>query len=190
MKILQINSHYNQSGAGKIVAAIHHYLKEQGHESRVAYGRGRETKESDINFISTKLSVYFSVFVNRFIGINGFTSWITTKNLLKEISSFKPDVIHLHGLHGYYINFKLLFDYINKNEIPIVWTFHDAHAFTGNCGYYKDCNKWENGCGGCPYLNDYPTTYLFDFTKWMWSKKKELFTMTDTKTIVSLYYNK
>lgn len=185
MKILQINSHYDQSGAGKIVAAIHQYLKEQGYESRVAYGRGRETNEKHISFISTKLSVYFSVFVNRFIGINGFTSWFTTKKLLKEINNFKPDVIHLHGLHGYYINFTLLFNYINKNQIPIVWTFHDCHAFTGNCGYHKDCNKWENGCGECPYLKDYPSTYLFDFTKWMWKKKKKLFTLAHTKTIVS-----
>lgn len=185
MKILQINSHYNQSGAGKIVGAIHDYLREQGHESRVAFGRGKRSHDRDTYFISTKLSIYFSVFVNRFIGINGFTSWLNTKKLVQEISRFKPDVIHLHGLHGYYVNFAILFDYINRNEIPVVWTFHDCHAFTGNCGYSKDCYKWESGCGGCPYLNDYPTTYLFDFTKQMWKKKRELFTTTDTKIIVS-----
>lgn len=41
MRILQINSHYDQGGAARIVAYIHRQLQKEGTESYVAYGRGR-----------------------------------------------------------------------------------------------------------------------------------------------------
>lgn len=185
MRIFQINSHYDQSGAGKIVACIHRELKQHGHDSMVAYGRGKVTNEDCIYRIGSKVELAFEGFATRIIGITGFTSWNATKKLIREINKFSPDIIHLHGLHGYYLNFKILFDYINKNNIPCVWTFHDCHAFSGNCGYHYECEKWKIGCYKCQHLTDYPTSYLFDHTKWMWKKKKKLFTQTDNKIIVS-----
>lgn len=101
------------------------------------------------------------------------------------MKQWKPDIIHMHALHGYYLNFPILFDYINKNQIPCVWTFHDCHAFVGNCGYFFECRKWENGCGNCPNIEIYPKSQWFDFTKWMWKRKKELFTQTEHKVIVT-----
>ena len=67
----------------------------------------------------------------------------------------------------------------------MVWTFHDCHAFVGNCGYFFECDKWQSGCGNCPRVQDYPTSQWFDFTGWMWKKKKELFTQGIDKVIVS-----
>lgn len=185
MRIFQINSHYNQSGAGKIVACIHRELKKQGHESMVAYGRGRASDEEGVVKIGSKFEVAFEGLVTRYIGINGFTSWNATRELVNKLNEFSPDVIHLHGLHGYYLNFEILFDYINTNNIPCVWTFHDCHAFSGNCGYHYECDKWINGCHKCEYLREYPTSYWFDFTKTMWEKKKKLFTNTNNKIVVS-----
>jgi putative colanic acid biosynthesis glycosyltransferase len=185
MKIFLINSHYNQSGAGKIITSIHKQLQKDGFESMVAYGRGRGTSDKNVYKIGSKLSVYSSVFATRYLGINGFTSKHATKELVKEAKKFNPDIIHLNGLHGYYLNFKILFDYINDNNIPCVWTFHDCHAFSGNCGYHCECEKWKTGCVKCTHLRDYPTSYLFDHTKWMWQQKRNLFTKTDNKIIVS-----
>ncbi|PRR84082.1 glycosyltransferase [Clostridium vincentii] len=185
MRIFQINSHYNQSGAGKIVACIHRELKRHGYGSMVAYGRGKVTNEDGIYRIGSKFELAFEGFNTRFIGINGFTSWNATKKLVMEIDKFCPDVIHLHGLHGYYLNYKILFDYINRKNIPCVWTFHDCHAFSGNCGYHYECDKWKTSCYECQHLREYPTSYWLDHTNWMWEQKKNLFTQTDNKIIVS-----
>ena len=185
MKVFQINSHYDQSGAGKIVSCIHKELKKRGYDSMVAYGRGHIINERGIYRIGSKFEIAIEGFATRIIGINGFTSWNATKKLVKEIERFSPDVIHIHGLHGYYLNYKILFDYINKNNIPCVWTFHDCHAFSGNCGYHYECEKWKTQCYKCEHLKEYPTSYFFDNTKWMWKEKKKLFTKTDNKIIVS-----
>ena len=97
----------------------------------------------------------------------------------------RPDVVHMHTLHGYYVNLPMLFRYLNVRQIPCVWTFHDCHAFVGNCGYYFACGKWKDGCGKCPNLAGYPSSLFFDFTAFMWRRKKELFTSGERKVIVS-----
>lgn len=185
MRILQINSHYNQGGAARIAACIHRQLSEEGVASYVAYGRGRKSEEKNTIRFESVPEIYFSAFCSRIFGLNGWWNRLATKRLLKYIEKVKPDVIHLHVLHGYYLHFSTLFSYMNEKKIPCVWTFHDCHAFSGNCGYFFDCEKWKNGCGSCPNLHGYPTSSFFDFTAYMWKKKKEFFTVGDKKVIVT-----
>ena len=185
MKILMINAFYNQGGAGKIVAYLHEELQKRGHQSGVAYGRGRVTKDKYVYRISYKWEVYLEGLVTRILGIHGFTNVIGTLKFIKFINQYKPDIIHLHGLHGYYINLSILMNYINKRKISCVWTFHDDLAFTGNCGYFYKCNKWKTSCYECDKIQDYPKSNFFDFTNFMWILKKKLFTLTDNKIIVS-----
>ncbi len=183
MKIVQINSHYNQGGAARIVACIHEELQNRGEDSYVAYGRGSKVSKSHIYRFNHTLEVYFSALMSRVSGVNGWSNLLATKRLIHFLENVKPDIIHLHALHGYYLNFPMLFHYINKEKIPCVWTFHDCHAFVGNCGYYFDCHKWEKGCGKCPNKRIYPTSQFFDFTGFMWKRKKELFTEGTNKII-------
>ena len=185
MKILQINSHYDQGGAARVVACLHRQLMEQGVEAYVAYGRGQKTDEANVHMFGSSIGVYFSAFFSRFSGLNGYFNHRATRKLLRLIDNIKPDIIHIHVLHGYYLNVPMLFRYINKNKIPCVWTFHDCHAFVGNCGYFFDCRRWESGCGSCPYLQNYPASQWFDFTKKMWKDKRELFTGGADKVIVT-----
>ncbi|MBE5883532.1 MAG: glycosyltransferase [Lachnospiraceae bacterium] len=185
MRILQINSHYNQGGAAKIVACIHRQLLASGQESYVAYGRGTRPTEENIYQFNKVPEIYFAALFSRVAGINGWSNRWATKRLLSYIDKVQPDLIHMHALHGYYLNFPMLFAYINKHAIPCVWTFHDCHAFVGNCGYYFDCDKWKSGCGKCPHIHNYPTSQFFDFTRFMWKRKKELFTSGQSKVIVS-----
>ena len=184
MRILQINSHYNQGGAARIVACIHRQLSARGQESHVAYGRGQKGEEGTYRF-TTVPEVLLSAACSRFLGKNGWYNRAATRRLLSFMERVEPDVIHLHALHGYYLNFPMLFDYINSREIPCVWTFHDCHAFTGNCGYFFDCEKWKTGCGSCPYLKNYPASQWFDRTGVMWRQKRELFTQGTKKVIVT-----
>ncbi len=175
MKILQINSHYDQGGAARIVACIHRQLVADGQESHVAYGRGQKGAEGTYRF-NTVPEVLLSAACSRFFGKNGWYNKMATRRLLRYMEQVKPDIVHLHALHGYYLNFPMLFHYINGKEIPCVWTFHDCHAFTGNCGYFFDCEKWKTGCGRCPYPRNYPASQWFDCTEKMWRQKRELFT--------------
>lgn len=185
VKVLQITSHYNQGGAARIAACIHRQLLSDGIESKVVYGRGRETSDSGVVKFENNFEIYLSAFLSRFVGINGWWNFIGTRRLIKILEMFQPDVIHIHALHGYYVNFPMLWRYINKHQIPIVWTFHDCHAFVGNCGYFFECKRWKNGCNMCPHLKEYPTSQWFDFTGWMWKKKKNMFTQEERKIIVS-----
>ena len=185
MKILQINSHYNQGGAARIVACIHRQLLNEGETSWVAFGRGKKAPESNCVRIDTVPEVYWSALVSLVGGINGWANRIATAKLIRLIRRIQPDVIHLHALHGYYLHWPSLFRYLNRAQIPVVWTFHDCHAFTGNCGYFFECNRWQTGCGSCPNIHAYPNSRWFDFSAWMWKRKNALFTAADNKVIVS-----
>lgn len=185
MKILQVNSHYDQGGAARIVACIHRQLLKEGVEAYVAYGRGKKTKEANVHMFGNSIGVYVSAFLSRFTGWNGYFNHMATRKLIRLIDKIQPDMIHMHVLHGYYLQVPMLFRYINKNKIPCVWTFHDCHAFVGNCGYFFDCRKWERGCEKCPYLKSYPASQWFDNTKHMWIKKQNMFTVGDNKIVVT-----
>lgn len=185
MKILQINSHYNQGGAARIVACIHRQLLEEGEESYVAYGRGAGDEEKNVICIDKKYEVYLSALLCRITGLNGWLNKKAAKRLIALMDEIQPDIVHIHTLHGYYMNFKMLMKYLDEHQIPCVWTFHDCHAFTGNCGYYFACRKWENGCGSCLDKKRYPKSQFFDFSRYMWKKKKEWFTKGDRKIIVT-----
>lgn len=185
MKILQINSHYDQGGAARIVACIHRQLLAEGIESYVAYGRGNKSDDPNVYQFDRLPEIYASALLSRLVGLNGWWNRIATRRLIAYIESTQPDIIHMHALHGYYLNFPMLFHYINEHAIPCVWTFHDCHAFVGNCGYFFDCEKWKKGCGSCPYLHNYPTSQFFDFTHYMWKYKKNWFTAGERKVIVT-----
>lgn len=185
MKILQINSHYNQGGAARIVACIHRQLLEDGEESYVVYGRGTGEEEKNVIRIDKNYEVYLSALLCRITGLNGWWNQKAARRLTALMDEIQPDIVHIHTLHGYYMNFQILWNYLNKHDIPCVWTFHDCHAFTGNCGYYFACRRWENGCGSCPDKKRYPKSQFFDFSRYMWKKKKEWFTKGDRKIIVT-----
>lgn len=117
---------------------------------------------------------------------DGSFSIFATANLIRELKSFSPDVIHLHNLHGWYLNYGMLFQYIRENKIRVIWTLHDCWSFTGHCPHFTmaGCEKWKTGCHHCPQLWVYPET-LFDRTAAMWQKKREWFSGIENMTIVT-----
>lgn len=174
MKIVQINSFSNGS-TGKIMMNIYEKLEENNIESYVIWGRGRKPKNDKELIMNNKLGIYFHGLYTRLTDKTGFASSYYTKKMLRNLDSIKPDIIHLHNIHGYYINIELLFNYIRKNNIKVVWTLHDCWAFTGHCAYfYNECDKWKTGCYNCKMINEYPKSYK-DNSKWNYNKKKNLF---------------
>lgn len=188
MKVLQINSVCGVGSTGRIAADIHRVLKQNGHESKIAYGRGeaKGVSSDDTIKIGTDRDIYAHVILSRLTDRTGFYSKSATKKLIRSIEEYNPDVIHLHNIHGYYINIKLLFDYLKKAGKPVVWTLHDCWAFTGHCTHfdYCGCEKWKTGCEKCPQLNRYPKSFA-DSSKRNYLYKKQIFNGINNMTIVT-----
>lgn len=182
MRIVQINSVKNGS-TGSIMMNIHNELLINGYESYVVWGRGKISNKSNEIYMGDKFGVYLHALFARLSGKNGFFSIKSTYKLLNILDRIKPDIIHLHNIHGYYINIELLFDYIKKNNIKVIWTLHDCWAFTGHCAYFDmvKCSKWKIMCKDCPQKREYPITF-FDCSKWCYSQKNRIF--NDVKDMI------
>lgn len=184
MKVFQINTFSNGS-TGTIMMNIHKELEKQNIESYVAWARGRKTKNNSEIAIGNKLDVYAHGIYSRLTDKTGFASTNATKKLLKKIDEIKPDIIHLHNIHGYYINIKLLFEYIKQRNIKTVWTLHDCWSFTGHCAYFDmaKCDKWKTHCEACPQNSAYPKS-IVDNSYSNYENKRNLFTNANV-TIVT-----
>lgn len=184
-KLVEINVVCNGS-TGKIMCDIAKEANNNNIETYCFYGRGNPNKNVNCIKIGNTFSVYFHALIAR-LGFNGRGSYFSTKKLVKQIKKINPDIIHLHNIHGYYINLKVLFKYL-KNEYngKIIWTLHDCWAFTGHCSYFTlaKCNKWKKHCCNCPQLKSYPKT-IFDTTKKEYNFKKKLFLGLNNVTLVT-----
>lgn len=184
-KLVQINVVCNGS-TGKIMCNLAKEAKDSGFDSYCFYGRGLPNKGVRCIRIGNKLSVYFHVLLAR-LGFNGHGSYFATKKMVKKLREINPDVIHLHNIHGYYINLKVLFKYLKKEYTgKIVWTLHDCWAFTGHCSHFTiaKCNKWKNECKKCPQLHSYPIEWI-DTSNKEYKMKKKVFTGLNNLTIVT-----
>lgn len=187
MRVLQINSVYGIKSTGRIAYEIVKLLEADNMEAYIACS-STDIKSPNVLSMS-KSPVYEKVNVlkTRLFGKHGFYNKRATKSLVKFMDEIKPDVIHLHNIHGHYLNIRMLFDYINLHKIPVVWTLHDCWAFTGHCPHfdYIGCDKWKTGCHNCPQRRGYPDSWLFDRSKGNYKIKKKLFTSVEKMHIVA-----
>lgn len=187
MRILQINSVCGTGSTGRIATDIYDILKENGHECCIAYGRGDAPAGYNTIKIGNKYDIYYHALMNRITDKHGFYSGAATKKFIKQVEEYNPDVIHIHNIHGYYINIEILFSYLKQSNKPVILTLHDCWSFTGHCAYftYVGCDKWKYGCYECPQLETYPRSIFFDGSKGNYQKKKQLFTGFHNLTIVT-----
>lgn len=189
MKVLQVNSVSGIRSTGRICTDIADALIDAGHECMIAYGREHvPEKYHEISYrIGSDFDVHFHGLLSRIFDNTGFGSRKATEEFINWAEKYNPDVIHLHNLHGYYINIEVLINYLKEAGKPVVWTFHDCWPFTGHCAYfsYVGCEKWKTGCFHCPQKGEYPASYLFDSSKQNYLRKKELFTSLTNLTVVT-----
>lgn len=181
MNIIQINTRYiGGGGAASIANLLHNSINEQeGMNSRFLYGRG-ETNDPNAIKIAREFESYISAGSTRIFGKE--LNRGLPKIAKKEIDS--ADIVHLHNIHGYYINYESLINYIVEKDKKVIWTLHDTWPFTGRCAFTFGCEKWKTGCGNCKNLNIYPNTKR-DLSDKLWKKKKEVFTkLNKEKTIL------
>lgn len=186
MIVLQINTAVNSGSTGRIAEDIGKMLLESGHKSYIAYGRNDAKSDSIKIKIGGRISVYLHVLLTAIFDRHGFGSYIATKKLVRTIERINPDVILLHNLHGYFLNIRVLFSYLQRVNKPVVWTLFDCWSFTGHCTYFDDisCDKWEIECRKCPKISKYPRSF-YDNSKMNYIDKKKLFLSISNLTLVT-----
>lgn len=192
MKILQINNVVNSGSTGRIVEEIGGLLLEKGYESYIAHGsyaahRGKKPEsKSKLIKIGKEVDSYIHGVYTLLTDKHGFASKNATQSFISKLDKLKPDLVGLHNLHGYYINIELLFDYLKKNKIPVVWTLFDCWAFTGHCSYYNgiDCTKWQVKCYECPKTSKYPKSYVDNSTR-NFEDKRKIFNSIESMEIIT-----
>ena len=187
--LLQINVTANWGSTGKIAEQIGLCAMAHGWNSYIAYGRMMNPSKSQLIKIDTKLENYAHYTEQLLFDDEGLGSRLSTKRLISKIGQINPDIIHLHNIHDHYLNYKILFEYLNKTDTKVVWTFHDCWAFTGHCFHFvqKNCNRWKTLCHDCPLKNEYPKTIL-DRSSKNFKLKRHLFGDCKNLTIVPASY--
>ena len=179
MKILMINIVCGIRSTGRICTDLAAELEKRGHVVKIAYGR--ETVPDRFARYAVRIGSDRDVKLHglyaRCLDGCGFGSRKATLAFIEWVKAYDPDIIHLHNLHGYYLNLPVLFSYLRTCKKRIIWTLHDCWAFTGHSAYCDviDCVKWKTGCRQCLLLGSYPKSYI-DRSEANWFRKKEIMT--------------
>lgn len=189
MKILHINSVCGVTGTGHIVADLYEAATSRGHECRIAYGEHKyDNSPGSMRTmeIGALRDCRMHAILTRLWDMQGFGSRRATERFLEQVEQYGPDIIHLHNLHGYYMNIELLFQYLKRKKARVVWTLHDCWPFTGHCVHFQSvgCEKWKEGCHDCPQKRCYPASVGVDRSRENYRRKKELFTGLKDMTIL------
>lgn len=187
LKILfQINVVANSGSTGHIAEELGCLAIAAGWESYIAYGRWACPSQSNLIQVGSKKDIMFHGMKSLLFDRHGFGSRRATLKLITRIERIKPTIIHLHNVHGYYLNCKILFEYLATVGIPVVWTLHDCWSMTGHCVHFQnvECEKWMSGCYRCPNKHDYPASLFLDNSRMNYLEKRRLFKSIGDLTIV------
>ncbi len=185
--LLQVNTVINTGSTGRIAEGIGNLTMENGWKSYFAYGRyGNNSRSAEIK-IGNKWDNYWHVAQTRVFDKHGLASKHATRQFVNQIKKIKPDLIHLHNIHGYYLNYEILFRFLKTYNAPVVWTFHDCWPFTGHCAYFDmtGCENWKTHCGDCPCKHTYPKSWLTNGSYKNFDRKETAFTGHENLTIVT-----
>lgn len=190
LKILYINAVCGVGSTGRIVTDLMKEAKQQGHTVKVACSTVepiRNADPEDVIIVGSKIDYYVHNALSRLTDHEGLYSKAATKKLIRQIREYDPDLIHLHNLHGHWINYELLFKYLAAEDKKVIWTLHDCWAFTGHCSHFSTwgCEQWKERCTDCPGLRSYPICYSKGDVKRNYSKKKNHFAALNKMTIVT-----
>lgn len=188
MKILHINSH-NFGSTGTVMLGIAQAARTRGISCFTACPAGRSMVHAGLEqhlFIGSRVGRNLHIALARATGLNGCFSVVDTYRFLRWLDRLKPDAVHLHNLHNCYVNLPMLFGYLKRKGIPVIWTLHDCWAFTGKCPHFDmaGCERWREGCHHCSQRAAYPAAWV-DTTRLMWRRKRRWFTLPEKMTLVA-----
>lgn len=180
-KLLQINPVLRTStSTGRIMKEIGELAIANGWESYVAYSKGRDGLPGSTSIpvpVGNKASVAWHGLQTRILDRHGLGSVLATKRFIEDIRRIRPDIIHIHNIHGYFLNYRILFDFLSHSGIQVIWTVHDCWLYTGHCYHYMyaGCDRWKTGCGHCPQRGKFPRSLLADRSARNFRDKRDAF---------------
>lgn len=189
MNVVSINT-FNNGSTGKIMNQIAQEARKQGINYYTSCPRARDNYKKSFDkqiFIGNRFFRNIHGVLSKITGFEGLFSMVSTMSFLRKLDKISVDIIHLHNIHGSYINYMLLFNYIKRRKIKVIWTLHDCWSFTGRCPHFVllNCNKWKNNCNRCPYpKKEYPYAVL-DNSSLCYKIKKKCFTGVENMVIVT-----
>lgn len=173
LRIVQLNSTCGSGSTGNICLSISRKLNEENIENYILYSLGHSKYSKSFKYSNT-LYTKIQAMKSKLFGNYGYNSLLSTLILIKNLDRISPNIIHIHNIHSHDCNLELLFKYLFKRKIRIIWTFHDCWAITGGCTHFiqAKCDKWKNGCGGCGQKELY--SFLYDKSRNNWLRKKRI----------------
>lgn len=189
-KLLQINPVIRaNTSTGRIMQEIGELAMANGWESYIAYSYGRDGIKpcsSKLVPVGNRLDVAWHGLVTRMTDRHGLASCMVTRSFIREIERIKPDIIHIHNLHGYFLNYRILFGYLAKCNVPVIWTVHDCWLYTGHCNHYslQECYKWKSQCENCPQRTKFPASWGIDRSRQNYLDKKKAFTSISKERMI------
>lgn len=176
LAIAQVNRSEHGGGAELVARQLHDGYRQRGHASSLLVGRGEVSDEHAYRFpvrLAAKaahLAAGPMRLLDRQRGLETYR-YPGTWSMLDALPR-KPDVVHLHNLHGGYFDLRVLPDL--SQRLPVALTLHDAWLMSGHCAHSFGCERWRTGCGACPDLSIYPAVRR-DATAENWRRKRDIF---------------
>ena len=158
MRILYIHSSYKPNDLiGGWFRATREQLRKTGGDAWFAIKFRHGGQQSDDIMVGDSVSCGIHARMFDYTGLQDMWSVGATKKFLRKVDEFKPDIIHCHVINDCFLNMKLFVDFVNKHDIKVMWTFHDARVLTGGCScpLSVPCNQWVTKCRKCPKENTF-----------------------------------
>ena len=189
MKYLIVNSTRKHESTGQITNDLYEYIKQRGDEVRFCFGRDDDrTGDPNIIRIDNDFEIYLHGILARITGLQGYFSNHATSKLIGIIDSFKPDAVIIGSQHGYYLNYKRLFQKLKKEKIVTYCFLFDEYPFLGKCAFAYDCEKYKVQCRECPHVHDFPKSIIFDQSNKIFNDKLKLYTGFKTLKLMGIPY--
>lgn len=189
MRIFQLNTFCGVKSTGRIALEIAKLVKADGGECLIGYGVPELSPDAQpfACRVGEPIERKLHAAMRKCLDAEGYGSWLATQKLIRQMKAFKPDLVHIHNLHGCYLHFSTLFRYLKSAGIPVVWTLHDCWPFTGHCAYfdYSGCERWKTGCYDCPQQKSYPICIGLDGSSRNYTHKKKWFSQLENLTFVA-----
>ncbi len=191
-KLLQICPVVRENtSTSKIMRVLGELAQAAGWESYVAYSRARDgvpPYSSQLIPVGNKLDLLLHFLATRLFDAHGLVSRAPTRKLIRRIREIDPDIVHIHIVHGYFLNYPLLCNFLSERGKPVIWTIHDCWPFTGHCYHYAavGCDRWQTGCHDCPQKRAFPSSWLLDRSRQNYAIKQAVIGGMQNLTLVTV----
>lgn len=186
MRVLQINCVYDKGSTGRIVSDLHRFYLNNGIDSYVLYGRGKQSADKNVEKVATEIASKARSAISRITGNVYGMAISATAEIIKAMQRINPDIVHLHCINGSFCNVFRLLAYLKENRIPTVITQHAEFLYTGNCGYAFDCEQWKTGCLHCSDSKKAIGSINTRATEKNWKRMKDAFEGFDNLQLIGV----